>query len=265
MIINEYNVDIDLEDEIQSFYETSLQEYNNLFDNEILNEETYEHGEGDTLANQRTWMAKIKNFFGVIIKWLKDHINTMLQYFKKAKDWVFSKFKKPIEVMEKEFVDISILGEVEDILDKEEKKKSTSNVTCGELLRKSGWKHPTNNSKFVVFLNPGAGIALKAVEDFEKAILYFAGRLSSLHLERVSFNIADIERQVMKQVDNFNRELVDKLDSIANRTKGPDGIGGGTSKWYTGYDAEVGIESQSYIGASHKLDLMGGGYGRSSN
>ena len=192
--------------------------------------------------------AALVDFFRQIVAWLRDFARRIAVFVRKVLNVFRGRYETKIKRLEAQGVNPAVITGVHGVLDAAASRNSTSyRMTCKQLLSTEGWKHPTNMSTFEIHPCAGAGIAAKAIKDYEQAyVKYFQ---------------ATVENPLA--VSSASRTLSHAFEEVMGATASQGGytahelLGGvGREKWYLGKPLEASIASVWYTSAEKKLAII---------
>ncbi len=190
--------------------------------------------------------ADIGSMLKAIAKWLRDLAHQIMAFIRRALNAIRGRYESRIPRAEAQGVSPEIVASVHaGLSDAERRGTAEHKITAGQLLRRTGWQHPTDLRKFDVHACAGAGLAAAAVIDFEKA-------LSAFYMD------------VTGAIISIGAEMA--LDSAITEIHGRTAAHGGYSarevealgldKWYLGKPVEASISSMWYTSAAEKIKLV---------
>ena len=193
--------------------------------------------------------AALVDFFRQIVAWLRDFARRIAVFVRKVLNVFRGRYETKIKRLEAQGVNPAVITGVHGVLDAAAGRNSTSyRMTSKQLLSTEGWKHPTNTSTFEIHPCAGAGIAAKAIKDYEQAyVKYFQATVENPRAGDFSASRA------------LNRAFEEVMGATASQGgyTARELMGGvGREKWYLGKPLEASIASVWYTSAEKKLAII---------
>lgn len=192
--------------------------------------------------------AGLVEFFRQIVAWLRDFARRVAVFVRKVLNVFRGRYESQIKRLEAHGVNPAVISGVHDVLDTAANRNSTSyRMTCKQLLSTEGWKHPTDLRTFEIHPCAGAGIAAKAIKDYEQAYVKF--------FQSTVDNPRGGDLVARRELDRAYEEVLGATQSQGGYSaREIQGIG--RDKWYLGKPLEASIASMWYISAAKKLEII---------
>jgi hypothetical protein len=217
---------------IDAICESARREYDDLFsrltENTVLNE------------------FAIGELIDHIIQWLKEFVRKVVAFLRRAWDMLRGKYNSKIPAAEAQGVDRSMFHRAADGLGAAAVDRSEEpGMTCGQLLRKPGFVHPTDHRAFDVHVMCGATMAGAAVKDYEEAfVTLWKAETAFMSFGHPIVSFQKTVREIMNRTANKGGYDSDTLNEK------------GKEYWYLGQTAEQKITSAAYQSAVLKIAMI---------